>query len=187
METGANTTIEPNPVHFANDFNLAVQAQLPGVVVPQKIYVPPRPGGHNPTRLSRLMFSSSNGLPGVRVQDVINGTVDVLNATTTPTLSETGVRVTLRICWPGYPEWTKNNAVVLQSNNQPPRNLGDITAQIATAIETFYKEMRTVPEETLGDTSGWELSKIPFESLYLVEIRPVLQASWQPVICVDIA
>lgn len=91
-------SLQLNPVHFPNDFNSEVRDRLPGIVVPQQTYVSPRPGGHAPTGLSRLMFFSSDGRPGVRVQDVINGTARVLDATSIPTLSDKGARVTLRIC-----------------------------------------------------------------------------------------
>ena len=33
---------------------------------------------------------------------------------------------------------------------------------------------------------GWGLNTRPFGKLYLVELRQVLQASWQPVFCIDV-
>lgn len=46
--------------------------------------------------------------------------------------------------------------------------------------------MGTVTIEDPYQTAGWELSNIPFESLYLIELRQISKASWQPVICADI-
>ncbi|GJE92957.1 hypothetical protein PsYK624_091160 [Phanerochaete sordida] len=100
------------------------------------------------------------------------------NANTHPTLSQTNNRVALRILWPGHGSWTLTNALDT-GGQQNPRTLAQIANQVANRIHEFYNEQRTVG----GTEPDWNLAGIPFDSLYLVELRNVSAGSWQPVIC----
>ncbi|GJE97177.1 hypothetical protein PsYK624_133900 [Phanerochaete sordida] len=173
-------------VHFVTDYPRNVQNGLPGMIVPQFVYEAPRPTGHaRDEALPTLMFHSADGTLGVRVQDVLDGRAHIARAEDAPRLSLTGTRVSLRICWPGYEDWTFNNAINLFDSTpaKKPVKLARIVDKIALAVSAFYSEMGTV---TAKDDGAWDVRRIPLESLYLVELRQVLQASWQPVICADI-
>ncbi|GJE92895.1 hypothetical protein PsYK624_090530 [Phanerochaete sordida] len=95
-----------------------------------------------------------------------------------PTLSETNNRVTLRILWPGYEPWVLRNAIDV-GGQQNARTLVHIANQVANRVREFYDNQRAV----VGTEPDWNLSNIPFEDLYLVELRNVARGSWQPVIC----
>ena len=48
-----------------------------------------------------------------------------------------------------------------------------------------YRYIQDMREE-FSNEGGWGLKMRPFDKLYLIELRQVLQASWQPVFCIDI-
>ncbi|GJE92929.1 hypothetical protein PsYK624_090880 [Phanerochaete sordida] len=154
---------------------------LPGVLVPQKVYTPPH-NQANAALYAPIRFSTTiNGaqVPGVRLQDALRGLLNGLNdANSHPTLSVTNNRVALRILWPGYEGWHFSNAIDA-GGQQHPRTLAHIANQVANRINDFYREQRAV----VGTEPDWNLRDIPFESLYLVELRNVSAGSWQPVIC----
>ena len=83
-------------VHFPTDYEPHVQAALPGLVVPQRVHVPP-PGPHMFQRLPSLQFFVKN-VAGVRLADALNPPINGLhNAVSIPMLSTTTNRVALRI------------------------------------------------------------------------------------------
>ena len=75
---------------------------LPGIVVPQSVYTPPRPTVQPiVVPLGPIQFFRPGGAPGVRLQDVLRGQNlqhFVRDAEAVPVLSITGMRVTICIC-----------------------------------------------------------------------------------------
>lgn len=84
--------------------NFPETERLPGVMVPQRVFVTRArgPASHpNATRMQTIRFRGVNGSLGVRLQDVLDPqaiqTV-VRGAGTIPALSNTGTRVSICIC-----------------------------------------------------------------------------------------
>ena len=75
---------------------------LPGIMVPQKAYTPPRLTVQpNAVSLGPIQFFRPGGAPGVRLLDVLHGQNlqhFVRDAKAVPLVSVTGMRVTIRIC-----------------------------------------------------------------------------------------
>lgn len=168
---------------MAHTYSDEEQAQLPGLVVPQLNYLSSRPNGRESSMIfPPVKFFSVNSL-GVPIRDILNGTASISNAHQVPLMPSNNPRPSIRICWPGYDAWTKEHAFTLYRSNGQAQDLQSIAYQVARTIEEFYDAMRPTPFEGTEDCSCWELRRIPFTSLYLVELRQVSQGSWQPVIC----
>ncbi|KIP06387.1 hypothetical protein PHLGIDRAFT_119015 [Phlebiopsis gigantea 11061_1 CR5-6] len=153
-----------------------------GVVVPQEVYA--APAGQNFSPQPPLSFSV-NGVLGVRLEDALRQPVlGLADGDVPPNIHISSTRLTLRVSWPGYHLSNYQGAIQLfdNKNHSSPRNLTHIAYQIAKCIQTFYNEQSRVT----GADAGWQLSRYPFERLYLLQLRQVANGSWQPVLSVDI-
>lgn len=156
---------------------------LSGIVVPQRVYVPPTPTP--PHLLLPPVRFMVNGRVGVRLTDALNPAFTGLeHRTHTPRMSHTAVRVTLRIWWPGYDQWSVNMPICDNTAATNPFNMLGIARRVATVVQEFYGNMQDVqPNAPDQATFDWRIRNIPFDSLYLAELRHVSQGSWQPVLC----
>ncbi|GJE92925.1 hypothetical protein PsYK624_090840 [Phanerochaete sordida] len=173
----------PSTHHTFVDYTEPIPSLLPGLLVPQQVYRPQSaPGGF--VRLDSIPFCH-NGRIGIRLRDAVDSAriAGLYAAQSQPTLSETGMRVTLRILWPGYQEWRYENGIDIfdHTYNANPQTLERIANKVAKLIRTFCEEMTNAnPAEP-----GWAVGADTFNQLYLIELRHVSKGSWQPVICWD--
>ncbi|EKM52702.1 uncharacterized protein PHACADRAFT_211921 [Phanerochaete carnosa HHB-10118-sp] len=167
--------------HSFMDYSDDIHANLPGVIVPQAAYVPQHGQMVNPP-LPSIRFVHNN-IPAIRLRDALASPnlPGLRGARTAPTLSNTGMRVTLRIHWPGYPNWRQENGIDLFDHTYQanPLTFERIAHKVARLVKMFYDDM----QHNVGTEPSWQLQGIPFDNLYLVELRHVSRGSWQPVIC----
>lgn len=162
---------------FIGDENL--QSNIPGVIVPQQVYTSP-PSQANFSPLPSIRFFQSDR-PGLRLRDALNLPIPGLHGSVSvPAFSKTGMRATLRIMWPNYSIWCPENRIDIFDHTQRanPQTLERVAQKVAKLISIFYNEMSGSP----GDVSDWQLERIPFDRLYLIELRHVSRGSWQPVL-----
>lgn len=175
---------QPQVQQFHNfmDFTPAEQGRLPGIVAPQRVYVPP-PSQQGGNPLPTIKFDSREHV-GIRLEDALqHRTQGLLEPTRTPAMSTTGVRVAMRILWPCYDVWTTNMPICDHTPNANAFNMVTIAHRVASVIRDFYNDMSHVAVNPNADGADWGVHRIPFSQLYLVELRHVSQGSWQPVVC----
>ncbi|GJE92919.1 hypothetical protein PsYK624_090780 [Phanerochaete sordida] len=153
--------------------------QTPGIIVPQRMF--PLPQGQSPADLTlQPVRFFVGGRLGVHLDTARQAQVcDLNHANSTPQLALGRGRPTLRILWPGYSDWHYLNAVDIHGAHP---TLAHITQRLAQLIYDFYTGMITHE----GSETCWRLQNIPFDTLYLVELRQVGRGSWQPVLCTNI-
>ncbi|EKM52700.1 uncharacterized protein PHACADRAFT_211919 [Phanerochaete carnosa HHB-10118-sp] len=163
--------------HTFMDYDgLPMDVNLSGIVVPQQVF--PRPAGQNDfIPLPPIRFFV-NGSLGLNLQSALVPDNVLDNAATAPILSLNNDRAALRILWPGYEGWHLNNALVATVANNPA-TIANIAYRVASRVQEFYQDMLT----NVGAVADWQLQRIPFSALHLVELRNVSQGSWQPVFC----
>ncbi|KAI0092294.1 hypothetical protein BDY19DRAFT_591251 [Irpex rosettiformis] len=157
--------------------NYAGRVAIPGFIVPQKeyrtntVYQPSPP----------VQFFD-RGQFGIRLRDAIASNFSGLAEAQRPIiLNEGGVRIAIRILWPGYASWEKWISVYGYSSNRPPITKSQLAYQIARKIHEFYEAKKDANAEFTG-TPDWCLCNIPFDQLSLLELRHVSPGSWQPVL-----
>lgn len=93
--------------------------------------------------------------------------------------TELGMKSSIRILWPGYPPWFymfyahDRRAKIVHH----PSPLHALAYRIAGIIKKFVQRMRSYPTK-----GSWDVNKIQFERLVLIELRHVRRASWQPLL-----
>ncbi|KAJ3553987.1 hypothetical protein NM688_g3334 [Phlebia brevispora] len=140
---------------------------------PQEVYQNTQP--HQPRPPVQFF---NNGVLGIRLVDAIAGHVSGLHEAGTLAPLTGANRITCRINWPGYESWSDGLHVV--DHNTQPYTLARLAQVIAKTIQKFCGDNAQV--RTREPRADWAVNSIPFESLYLLEIRHVSSGSWQPVI-----
>ncbi|KAJ3553985.1 hypothetical protein NM688_g3338 [Phlebia brevispora] len=146
--------------------------QFRGVILPQEVYQPLVPDQSRPP----VRFIVDDVL-GIRLVDAIAWHGRLHGTGTVAPLTEAN-RITCRINWPGYEPWSHGLHVV--DHNAQPYTLMRLAQAIARTIQEFFLDNTHV--KTQEPRPDWDINSIPFESLYLLEIRHVSTGSWQPVI-----
>lgn len=107
--------------------------------------------------------------------------------------------------WPGYEPWADTDSINLikidpTTSHHMPCTWQEVTQQVARRFLAFFivrftscirikillcsslaKAMRSSPGP-MGKYPDWQITRIPFAQLYLVELRNVSPSGWQPVI-----
>ncbi|KAI0343678.1 hypothetical protein BDW22DRAFT_1198434 [Trametopsis cervina] len=162
--------------HSLNDYDN--YAQFPGIIVPQPIFTPPAGFTPGPS----IPFSVQ-GIPGIRLEDAISGQLSNLDNRLARPVLRPVPRITLRIMWPGYSSWTHESITVRHHGpSSTAFSMEELARVMSTRIQGFYTEMAN----TNNTEPQWNLRLLPFNRLYLIELRHISPGSWQPVICVNL-
>ncbi|GJE95543.1 hypothetical protein PsYK624_117290 [Phanerochaete sordida] len=172
---------EPSPrQHSLIDYPPSVQAYLPGVIIPQAALAPV--AGRVFAPLPSVTFHT-HGVPGVLLAHALRAPVPGLHdPDAVPRLSTTVTEVTLCIQWPGYDPWRAEGRVPLfdPARGDAPCTRQDLAQHVARLVQQFHLDMSCLQP---GHALDWPLARIPFATLYLVELRNVARGCWQPVFC----
>ncbi|GJE92903.1 hypothetical protein PsYK624_090610 [Phanerochaete sordida] len=169
--------------HSITDYSDGAILRLPGVIIPQKEYKSPSaqaafnrlPGAHTAFGCLRsTIIRRFDGGLGISFGSALSGSTQDLHAAhSMPHLSDTHMRVTLRILWPGYPDWQyENGADALDYTNS--WTLEILVQKVARLVQNFYEEMK-VNVSRSEHAQPWRLDRINFSDLHLVELRQVIQ------------
>ncbi|KAJ3553989.1 hypothetical protein NM688_g3336 [Phlebia brevispora] len=165
---------QPSAYHNFMDYQSPVQVPVQGVIVPQEVYrnAQPLPQANPPVR-----FYVQNVL-GIRLTDALQGNFAHLHGAGVAVPLTQANRISCRINWPGYEAWSDGMHII--DNNAQPYTLARLAQTIARTIRKFFNDNAHVA--TQEPRLDWAVNNIPFESLYLLELRHVSTGSWQPVI-----
>ncbi|KAI0692321.1 hypothetical protein BC835DRAFT_1416616 [Cytidiella melzeri] len=168
------------PTELSEDSRISLHDDLGyaascGFIVPQQVYEAPTV--YEP--LPPIRFYA-HGTPGVRLVDAMQGSLPYLdNRNFAPAVSRRSGRTALRILWPGYNDWQYTSISIQHHTAQATGyTMEELAYTMAKHIQHFYHDMAS---EICRDRS-WSIRNIPFEKLYLLELRHVHTGSWQPVL-----
>ncbi|KAJ3556422.1 hypothetical protein NM688_g2032 [Phlebia brevispora] len=177
---------------FHNFMDYDDQVQVRGIIVPQEVYRNPQPYEPRPP----VQFFVNNVL-GIRLVDALAGDIAGLHAANRGVPLTHATRISCRINWPGFDPW--NDSLHVNDNHIEPFTLSRLAQAIARTVHKFFtvssniklfrhvKLAATVRQDNMHVRTrerrmDWAVNDIPFESLYLLELRHVSAGSWQPVV-----
>ncbi|KAI0742184.1 hypothetical protein BC629DRAFT_1599789 [Irpex lacteus] len=151
---------------------------VPGWVVPQRVY------------RTDTVFQSAppvqffdRGHFGIRLVDALASNFAGLADGSKPVvLSESAMKIAIRVCWPGYDKWMKHMHVYGHTTDRPPITKALLAFHVARLIKEFREDMNN-KQSTDQSSRDWWLPNVPFDRLILLELRHVSPGSWQPVLC----
>ncbi|KAJ3548012.1 hypothetical protein NM688_g5346 [Phlebia brevispora] len=150
---------------------------LSGILVPQQVYPAPVAFQPNPA----IRFFNRDGTLGIPLVEAFGQQFgSLIQGDSIPNVTNTSVRVAMRILWPGYEPWSDNVHVYDHSAATHPFTLAKLAHATAKAVKKFLDNMGSVPSRE--PRADWNVSAVPFASLRLVELRHVSTGSWQPVL-----
>ncbi|GJE95540.1 hypothetical protein PsYK624_117260 [Phanerochaete sordida] len=126
------------------------------------------------------MAFSTGGRRGVHLQAALRLPIHGLDAAySVQNVAWDGHRAGLHILWPGYSAWSLSDALTSHAKYGGQQTLAGLANQVARSFQQFYNDVQA----TELIEHAWRLQNVPFENLYLVELRMVTRSSWQPIIC----
>lgn len=164
----------PASVHYFGNVITDWDSSL-GVIVPQTVYIPD--GGNQPLAGGAVV----SFYPGIPLPRALQLGAGQGFDNRPPTTSLDRARLTLRVLWPGYAPWSTNLNVRERTPTADPVPLHRLIRRIAESVRNFYQERNNAPFNQVA-AGDWSLNRIPFERLYLLELRQVSPGSWQPVL-----
>ncbi|KAI0339077.1 hypothetical protein BDW22DRAFT_1361994 [Trametopsis cervina] len=151
---------------------------LGGTIVPQRLYT-----ASSPYHRRESIRFNHGGRMGVGLQDALRQRAeDMPDADERPETTTSSSKITLRINWQGYADFSCNINAREHSQRGESILKRKLAFCVAQVVYQFYQ--RATPSQGDQDVhyAGWELANIPFERLRLLELRHVSPGSWQPVL-----
>ncbi|KAI0764074.1 hypothetical protein BC629DRAFT_921442 [Irpex lacteus] len=130
-----------------------------------------------------IFFTSSTGsFAPINVSMACLGQVADLDRRDEHCIVSENRRISIRICWPGLPEWKFINLAVYDHTADPkPYRYREFAQRLALIIQKFHKEMVS-DDAAVSAVPGWDLRAFAFERLYVSELRHISTGSWQPIL-----
>ncbi|KAI0092253.1 hypothetical protein BDY19DRAFT_1054671 [Irpex rosettiformis] len=147
-------------------------------LVPQ--HYPPAAAGFQP--LPSVFFTAGNGAQcAINVEAACLGQLGNLDNGNQPCIVGDKLRIGLRVGWPALLGWDYRNLAATHAN-AAPYTYKEFLNSLANHIRKFYDEMlQNIPIGPDPDPF-WMLQNVPFEELYVSELRHVTAGKWQPIL-----
>ncbi|KAI0092299.1 hypothetical protein BDY19DRAFT_991016 [Irpex rosettiformis] len=144
---------------------------LHGLVVPQAVHraSPPYPS------FPPIMFYEGQSY-GASLQGTLNGLSAIPDRDVRPTTTATSTKIKIRLSWPGYMEFSKD--INAKEHNRAGNSIPKwkLALCVAQVVNAFY----SANVDAIDHHGDWDIRRIPFERLRLLELRQVSTGSWQP-------
>ncbi|KAI0339076.1 hypothetical protein BDW22DRAFT_1361993 [Trametopsis cervina] len=151
---------------------------IPGWIVPQRVYRTDIAGFQPRPPVQFHVY----GQFGIRLTDALaQNFAGLTDSSRQVVLTETGMKIAVRIWWPGYERWLKHTHAYGHSSERPPITLSQLAYRVSRLVQEFQEEMRG--KASTERSPDWWISNVPFHQLVLLELRHVSTGSWQPVLC----
>ncbi|KAI0342277.1 hypothetical protein BDW22DRAFT_1357600 [Trametopsis cervina] len=151
-----------------------------GVIVPQRQYI-----ALSPYHLRETIRFTHGGRFGVNLQDALQQRAgDMPDAHERPETTSASSRITIRINWQGYADFSCSINAREHSQGAELIPKWKLASCVAQAISQFYQRATSSTDDS-NPYAGWELPDVPFEGLRLLELRHVSPGSWQPVLLLE--
>ncbi|KAI0696173.1 hypothetical protein BC835DRAFT_1343418 [Cytidiella melzeri] len=123
------------------------------------------------------------GSPGVYLGDALRDDLHGLhNAESTPLLTNTAAKFTLRLNWPGCPPSCAVIHAYDHRYESRPVTLARLAYLVALKIRSCLENLSTEANRLRATDPNWLAHNVNFEDLVLVRLQHVALGSWQPVI-----
>ncbi|KAJ3554208.1 hypothetical protein NM688_g3225 [Phlebia brevispora] len=144
-----------------------------GLIVPQEVEAHPISGTPPQSRPPIRFFV--HGVLGIRLVDAIVGKFDGLQGATSVVPLADVRRIPCRMNWPGYESW--RHAI---ASGPEPYTLAKLAQAISRVVQRFFDDQMLVQSQE--PRPDWYTTTVPFDKLYLIELRQITADSWQPVL-----